>query len=424
MNEAAAIAAPALSADSLDFLPENWARSRLGDLFEIQQGKALNAKRQSDGTRRPFLRTANVLWGRLDLGEVDGMAFSPEEEQRLALKTGDLLTCEGGDVGRTAIWRGELEPCFYQNHLHRLRSLREDVEPEFFMRWMEAAIRLLGLYGGTSNKTTIPNLSKNRLAAFVVPHPSHLEQRAIAAALRLVQVATEATEHVIAATRALKRGLVEHLYSFGSVAVSEGSAVQTVDSEIGSIPSSWRILPLEDVVEVCDQARVPLRESDRRGRPGPYPYCGANGVIDHIDSYRYEGEYVLLAEDGGYWGPGESSAYLMNGRFWVNNHAHVLRAKASVADARFLVHALNRADIARFISGTTRGKLTQGVMRKLLIPTPQLEEQRVIAGHLQVIDSKLAAEQSRLASLRALMESLLRDLLTGARRLPAFMNGA
>src|SRR5262245_56264216 len=108
MNQAAATDVPLLDDLAPKLLPADWPRARLGDLFEIQQGKALNAKNQLEGTRRPFLRTANVFWGRLDLVEVDAMTFSPEEERRLALNPGDLLTCEGGDVGRTAIWRGEI----------------------------------------------------------------------------------------------------------------------------------------------------------------------------------------------------------------------------------------------------------------------------------------------------------------------------
>ncbi len=88
---------------------------------------------------RPFLRTSNVLWGRIDLSTVDYMHFEEDEEQRLALKAGDLLVCEGGEIGRTAIWNGQIEPCYYQNHLHRLRSRRSDIEPVFYMYWMEVA---------------------------------------------------------------------------------------------------------------------------------------------------------------------------------------------------------------------------------------------------------------------------------------------
>ena len=186
-------------------LPPDWRETRLGNLFEIQQGKAVNQRTRDGDNQQPFLRTANVFWGRLNLATLDHMHFAPEEQRRLVLKPGDLLTCEGGDVGRTAIWRGELEQCFHQNHVHRLRTQRADVEPEFYMRWMEEAITQLGLYAGAHNTTTIPNLSKNRLAGFAIPHPPLREQRVIAEVLRTVQGAKEAFERVLAATRQLKQ---------------------------------------------------------------------------------------------------------------------------------------------------------------------------------------------------------------------------
>ncbi len=188
----------------LGTLPEEWRVVRLGDLFDIKQGKALSSKKHAaDGQRRPFLRTANVLWGQLNLRTLDSMEFSPAEEARLTLLPGDLLTCEGGDIGRTAIWQGELAQCYFQNHLHRLRVKRLYVDPQFFMYWLQAAFQILQPYKGEGNRTTIPNLSGSRLAAFPVPLPPLPEQSAIAHVLSTVQQAKEVTEAVIAATREL-----------------------------------------------------------------------------------------------------------------------------------------------------------------------------------------------------------------------------
>jgi type I restriction enzyme S subunit len=143
-----------------DSLPEGWHLATIADLFDIQQGKALSPKAKEGISPKPFLRTANVLWGHLDLTNVDEMDFSDEEVNRLELKKGDLLVCEGGDIGRTAMWEGQLSICMYQNHIHRLRKKVWDIDPTFFMFWMQSAITQQGLYAGEGNKTTIPNLSK------------------------------------------------------------------------------------------------------------------------------------------------------------------------------------------------------------------------------------------------------------------------
>ena len=201
----------ALRETELGSLPEGWEVARLGDLFEIQQGKALSPKARAGARKRPFLRTANVLWGRIDLSALDEMHFEKEEEKRLALIPGDLLVCEGGDVGRTALWEGQLPLMLYQNHLHRLRAARADIAPLFYMYWMQAAWTLFDIYGGTGNRTTIPNLSKSRLAALLAPLPPLPEQQAIAEILRAVDCKIEAEEARQRALEALFRTLLHDL---------------------------------------------------------------------------------------------------------------------------------------------------------------------------------------------------------------------
>ena len=128
--------------------------------------------------------------------------------------------------------------------------------------------------------------------------------------------------------------------------------------------TKWETKRLGDVTENYDRLRKPVNSLERAKMRGEYPYCGANGVVDHVNSYIFDGEYVLLAEDGGYWGGGENSAYLMNGKFWVNNHAHILKAKEQYTDNHYLWFILNFLDISPLIGGDARGKLTQALMSK------------------------------------------------------------
>jgi len=163
---------------------KNWERRMLGELFHVQQGVAMSPARREGISPHPFLRTLNVLWGHIDLSMLDEMDFTDEEVAKLSLKSNDLLVCEGGEVGRTAIWRGELRVCLYQNHVHRLRRLNDNVVPDFYMYWMQAAFKVFGVYSGLESKTTIPNLSGSQLKSFKVPRPSIEEQKRIASELR------------------------------------------------------------------------------------------------------------------------------------------------------------------------------------------------------------------------------------------------
>ena len=150
-----------------------------------------------------------------------------------------------------------------------------------------------------------------------------------------------------------------------------------------SIPPTWRWEPLARLVAILDFRRQPVKESERlrrtAGKPSDelYPYFGATQQAGVIDDYLFDEELVLLGEDGApFFTAGKHVAYVVTGRYWVNNHAHVLRGLA-VAN-RYLVHALNRADYAGFVTGTTRLKLTQARMAHLPVPVPPLAEQERI----------------------------------------------
>ena len=133
-----------LASTELGSLPFDWRVQRFDSLFAVQQGKQVSKKNRVGENQRPFLRTKNVFWGHLDLAGLDEMHFTDAEEKRLALQPGDLLVCEGGDIGRTAIWKGELARCYYQNHLHRAR-LRDDAADSLFaLYWLWYAFEIGG----------------------------------------------------------------------------------------------------------------------------------------------------------------------------------------------------------------------------------------------------------------------------------------
>jgi len=181
---------------------------------------------------------------------------------------------------------------------------------------------------------------------------------------------------------------------------------------IGKIPADWESVKLEEVVEIHDSKRIPLSEMERKNRKGQYPYCGANGIIDYIDDYIFDGEFVLLAEDGGSYGRLENTAYIMNGKFWVNNHAHVLQAIEGKTSNLFLKYALDFLDLNPYVVGSTRKKLNQEQMREIKIPFPPLEEQRAIVGVLGVVDSAIGLVDRVILKTERLKKGLMQTLLT------------
>jgi type I restriction enzyme, S subunit len=171
--------------------------------------------------------------------------------------------------------------------------------------------------------------------------------------------------------------------------------------------AEWPSIPLGEVTENLDALRVPVTESDRK--LGPYPYYGASGIVDHIDRFIFDGEYLLVAEDGENLRTRKTpAAFLARGKFWVNNHAHVVRGN-HLAETRFLAYALQVADIGSYLTGTTMPKLNQGNLNRIPVPVPPIPEQRAIMEVLGAVDDKIDLNRRMNHTLEAIAQALFRS---------------
>lgn len=187
-----------------------------------------------------------------------------------------------------------------------------------------------------------------------------------------------------------------------------------------TIPVSWPVRPLSQVVDVLDSRRVPVKASDRAARSGSVPYYGATGQAGWIDEPLFNEPLVLLGEDGApFLDPYKPKAYLIDGPAWVNNHAHVLRARTGL-DRRFLRYYLDYFDYRGFANGTTRLKLTQAAMRGIPVPTPPVEVQSclvdIIEDHLSRLDAANSCLDQAMVRIQSLNEQIIRQALIGADR--------
>jgi type I restriction enzyme S subunit len=183
------------------------------------------------------------------------------------------------------------------------------------------------------------------------------------------------------------------------------------ETELGPLPEEWEVVRLGEVVENMKQEGSP-NESQKKIKSVAYPYCGANGIIDYINDYIFDGEYVLVAEDGGRYGKFENTAYIMNGKFWVNNHAHILQAMDGISINKFILYWFIYADISQYVAGTTRQKLTLSVLKSIPLPLPPLEEQKAIAGILSTIQSAIEKTEKVINALKNLKKSMMKHLFT------------
>jgi len=174
------------------------------------------------------------------------------------------------------------------------------------------------------------------------------------------------------------------------------------------LPTGWDIRPLGDVVFFLDHLRKPITQSERKA--GNYPYYGANGQQGTINGFIFDEPLVLLAEDGGHFGTEDKTiAYSVEGKCWVNNHAHVLRPNKSI-DFRFLARQLEQYNVSKFLSGSTRAKLTKGNAAKIPIGVPPLEEQKRIAAILDKADAIRRKRQQAMALADTFLRSVFLDM--------------
>lgn len=169
--------------------------------FDVQLGKMLNPDRASGLNQHPYLRNANIQWYEINTDDLATMSFEPDEYRRYELRSGDLLVCEGGYVGQSAVWDGRFSPCFYQKSLHRVRATRH-VPVEWLMYWLRYA-KALGTFDANGNVATISHLTGEQLAEYRIPIPEdgrhHVDElNSEITAIRETQRRMEAANTVLA----------------------------------------------------------------------------------------------------------------------------------------------------------------------------------------------------------------------------------
>jgi type I restriction enzyme S subunit len=410
-------------------IPAEWQVRRFDAIFDVQQGKQVSKRNRIGDNPRRFLRTKNVFWGRIDLSVLDEMHFTETDEKRLALKSGDLLTCEGGDIGRTAIWRGELAHCYYQNHLHRARLKREsEADSRFVLYWLWYAFKVASVYFGRGNVTTIPNLSQSKLCELPLPVPPLSEQRKIAAVLGLVQRAIEEQKRLLALTTELKKTLMHKLFTEG---LRSEPQKQT---EIGPVPKSWIESTLEqdgDVVYGIQAAvAANLKPIGTKILTNKNITLDGNIVLDsinyfvlrtkrHHETMLKKGDLLFNWRSGSKEHVGKTAYFDLDGEFTHSSFILRVRPQDDVT-GRYLFYYLNllRAS-GYFVKAQTfsvNAKFNKSAINQLPTYLPGEDEKREIVTSIDAVIKKINVLQKQRRLLEDLFRTLLHKLMTAQIR--------
>ena len=248
--------------------------------------------------------------------------------------------------------------------------------------------------------TGVPQLTAPQLGNVKLFLPSLAEQQKIADFLANVDSIITAETKILKTLQKKKKALMQKLFT-------QQLRFKSAD---GTDFPAWEERKLGECVEILDSQRKPIESKERANRKGEYPYYGASGIIDYIDDYLFEGESILLGEDGAnIINRNSRLAFIATGKYWVNNHAHIMKANADNLNY-FICEYLESLDYSKICAGSAQPKLTQDVIRNLTIKAPCKAEQQKIADCLSSIDSLIQTQQKVVTTWQQRKKALLQQM--------------
>ena len=173
------------------------------------------------------------------------------------------------------------------------------------------------------------------------------------------------------------------------------------------IKEGWEIKKLGEVVEVLDNLRKPITKGHRI--EGEYPYYGATGILSYVHNFIFTEKLILIGEDGAKWLSGDKTSFIVEGKYWVNNHAHVLKFEHRITQT-LVENYLNSIRLDDFLTGMAQPKLNKAMLDSIPVCLPGIEEQQTIAECLSSLDSVIAAQTQKLEVLKTHKQGLMQQL--------------
>jgi type I restriction enzyme S subunit len=353
----------------------------------------------------PYVAIPQLKHGHLDLSDARRITREHYEDwtRKAKPRQHDVILSRRCNPGETAVVPKGLECALGQN----LVLLRADDSKMFppFLRWLVRGENWWEQVGKFINVGAVfESLRCGDIPNFELPIPALAEQRAIAAVLGALDDKIELNRRMNETLEALAQSLFKSRF---------------VDATQSALPKGWRETNLEDAIVIHDSKRIPLSSRERALRRGKYPYHGAASVMDYVDDYLFDGVYALMGEDGSVVNDDNTPILqYVWGKFWVNNHAHVLTGKNGVSVEHLLLF-LKTVNIRPFVTGAVQPKLNQGNLCRVPFVLPPESVSKEFAGIIEPMFARIRANHEESRTLAALRDALLPKLLSGELRVPA-----
>jgi type I restriction enzyme S subunit len=339
-----------------------WATVELGEVCVFLSGFAFKSDLFStEPNGLPVIRIRDVLPGS------SKTFYSGDYQSQYIVERGDILIGMDGEFNRE---RWKSDPALLNQRVCKAIARANILDDGYLYH---ALPMLLKKIEDETPFVTVKHLSVAKLKSAQIPLPPLEEQRHIAAIL-------DKTAEISSANRQRKdllRALPLSVY-------------RQMLGDPRHNPFQWPVFRLGEICLNEDARRVPVKSSDRKAMQGRFPYYGASGVIDHVDDYLFDGQRLLVGEDGANLIARSSPiAFIADGKYWVNNHAHVLSENGR-AKLRFLEYYFALVDLKPFVTGSAQPKLTRSALDSLPVPLPPLDLQERFESVLTALDARFA----------------------------------
>ena len=407
--------------------PGRWERCSIYSLAQWVNGLAFRDF-QFSASGLPVIKIAEIKGGISGQTKYTQQTFG----ETVYIKPGDLLFSWSGQP-ETSInafwWRGP--DGWLNQHIFRVTP-RNDISPVFFyylLRYLKP-----NFVGIARNKQTtgLGHVTKSDLENIEAAYPPLDEQRAIAGVLGALDDKIEQNRQTVQAVERLARAIFRVWFvdfepvkakaagadSFPSMPqhIFDALPIRFVDSEIGPVPEGWHSGLLGDAIDIHDSQRVPLSQQEREQRMGSFRYYGAAGIIDYVNDFLFDGVFVLVGEDGTVVNDQDSPVVqYVWGKFWVNNHAHILTGSGGLS-TEYLRVLLDHIIIRPFVTGAVQPKLNQRNLKSVPILVPPPEASAAFNDIIAPLFAWLREAHDQSHLLESIRDLLLPQLLSGQIR--------
>lgn len=324
------------------------------------------------------------------------------------LAEGDVLLTSEAPLGEAALVPSSSSLCLGQ----RLFALRADpgvLDNRFLYYWLRSPAGRAAL-AERSSGTTVLGIRQAELVQVVIRAPDVRLQRAIGGLLASLDDLIENNRRRVEVLEEMARAIYREWFVRFRYPGHED--VPLVDSPLGPIPEGWKVCSLGEISTNHDRLRRPLSRSQRQKRSGSFPYYGAAKLIDWVDGWIIDGEYLLFAEDGSVQtSEGYPVLQLVQGKFWANNHTHILEGDG--VSTRFLYLASALVPISGYVTGAAQPKITQANLNRIPLVVGPAEIQSAFDAVIDPVLDEWRLLQQANAPLASLRDLLLPKLVTG-----------